>query len=715
MYRSLKFAFVTCVVVSMATGAAAQNRPFDAPAARTTQGRGALTQPSTASPRAVLAQYLRGQGRSQATADSLVESSRNAGRQGVTHAQFEQRAGAVAVYGTYAKASFSAAGELLSVIENLATVPARVTPARVNAQQAIAAAVASLYPALRAVPAGFFRNAPTATRVAIPHVDGTMSAGFLVETWTRQDNQLNESLVDGDGAVVHVESRTNKDSYNVFRINPNVTPQAVLPGAAPGSTASPSGWLFGGTQGSTHIAGNNANAYLDAVSDNRSDSNGSAINDGNFGTVADLSVAPSTPGNREVGVQNLFYLNNLIHDVLYDHGFTEAALNFQEDNFGRGGRGSDSVLAEAQDGGGTDNANFATPREGQNPRMQMYLWTGDGPTHHVVAGGQTLGAKGAEFGPALNTDGVARTIVAANDGVGVGTDACEALPAGSLNGTIALVDRGTCAFIVKVKNAQNAGAHGAIVANNTGGDALLVMGGVDASIAIPAVFISQNSGGILRAMVPVAGVIKLADVQPLQRDSDIDADIVFHEYCHGLTWRMIGSMSGPIAGAIGEGMSDVCAMLLTAVGDQGGKLTAGADVVGEYSASLAGGIRRQPYAGYNLITYGGLSGASVHNDGEVYAAIGWRLFELFGASRVSDLLGYIVDGMNYTPPGPTFEQMRDGILQSVASDPASPGDECRVWRAFAKYGVGVGARAVVGKKAMSITESFAVPRGCAAP
>src|SRR5688572_31033961 len=40
------------------------------------------------------------------------------------------------------------------LVENLATVPARVTPARVNAQQAIGAAVANLYPALRTVPAG---------------------------------------------------------------------------------------------------------------------------------------------------------------------------------------------------------------------------------------------------------------------------------------------------------------------------------------------------------------------------------------------------------------------------------------------------------------------------------------------------------------------------------------------------------------------------------
>ena len=83
-------------------------------------------------------------------------------------------------------------------------------------------------------------------------------------------------------------------------------------------------------------------------------------------------------------MQNLFYLNNVIHDILYRHGFDEAAGNFQVDNFGKGGRASDPVQAEAQDGGGTDNANFATPPDGRSPRMQMFLFTGAGGTHEVV-------------------------------------------------------------------------------------------------------------------------------------------------------------------------------------------------------------------------------------------------------------------------------------------------------------------------------------------
>ena len=709
MHPTMKWLVFACALVSVADLAAAQNRPLGVPPVRTSPPGEVLTLPSTASARAVLAQYLRARGRSQRTADSLLESARRGGRGGVVHVQFEQRAAGLPVYGTLAKAAFGAGGELIGLAENLASIPAVVRRANVNEPQAVAAAIANLYPALRTVPGGFFRTPPSASRVAIPHDDGTMSMGFVVTTWTERDNQLHETLVDGDGVVLRVESRTSNDSYRVFRINPEVTPQAVALG--PGSTTeSPQGWLFGGAQGSTQISGNNVSAYLDVFSNNHSDAPGTPVPDGNFLTAADLGSSPSIQSNRNVAVQNLFYLNNVIHDELYRHGFNEAAANFQEANFGRGGRASDSVNAEAQDGGGTDNANFATPRDGLNPRMQMYLWTGKG-THEVRAGGFTFLAQGAEFGPPLDTAGVAGTIVLVNDGTGTGSDGCE--PFTGVAGAIALIDRGTCAFTVKVKNAQTAGAVAAIVANNQGGDDIIIMGGTDASIAISSVFVSQNSGATLKAMVPVAGVVKLADAPPLQRDGDLDADIVAHEYCHGLTWRMIGSMGGPVSGAIGEGMGDVCSILMTAVGEDG-SLTPGADTVGEYSFDSSNGIRRQRYDGYNLVTYGTIPWTEVHNDGEMYAAIGWRMLELFGTSRKDDLFGYLVDGMNYTPAGPTYEKMRDGILQSIANSPdARRDDDCLVWNAFAQYGVGVGASATVSKKGVvTVVESFDLPRGC---
>ena len=61
---------------------------------------------------------------------------------------------------------------------------------------------------------------------------------------------------------------------------------------------------------------------------------------------------------------------------------------------------------------------------------------------------------------------------------------------------------------------------------------------------------------------------------PLQIDSSLDSDVVFHEYGHGLSWRMIGGMDGPLAGAIGEGNSDGIAMLIN-----------GDDRIGEYVTS----------------------------------------------------------------------------------------------------------------------------------
>jgi hypothetical protein len=198
---------------------------------------------------------------------------------------------------------------------------------------------------------------------------------------------------------------------------------------------------------------------------------------------------------------------------------------------------------------------------------------------------------------------------------------------------------------------------------------------------------------------PNATVRKKA-VQPLQLDGSVDSDIVFHEYGHGLSWRMIGGMSGPLAGAIGEGNSDAIAMLIN-----------GGDTIGEYSASNPLGIRRHRYSGYPL-TYANVNGAEVHDDGEVYAAIVWRMMELFGTSRRTELFRYVVDGMNYTPSTPAFENMRDGILSSVAAGP-KPADCSLVWQAFAQFGVGEGAKGVAtGANSVSITPSFTAPASC---
>jgi subtilisin-like proprotein convertase family protein len=136
-----------------------------------------------------------------------------------------------------------------------------------------------------------------------------------------------------------------------------------------------------------YTRGNNVWAYQDQGGTNNgtiatSASSTTALPDLTFNFTPNFTVAPTqtTPvQNQQFNITNLFYWNNVIHDVMYIYGFNEASANFQDDNLGRGGVGNDHVNAEAQDGGGTNNANFFTPADGGSGRMQMYLWTLSSP------------------------------------------------------------------------------------------------------------------------------------------------------------------------------------------------------------------------------------------------------------------------------------------------------------------------------------------------
>ncbi|AYQ33253.1 T9SS C-terminal target domain-containing protein [Runella sp. SP2] len=144
-------------------------------------------------------------------------------------------------------------------------------------------------------------------------------------------------------------------------------------GTGPGAT---NGWHFDGTTNYTTTRGNNVWAQEDANNNNGTGySPTSSTLDFNYPYTQGLSTAAA---NRDAAITNLFYWNNLIHDVLWKYGFDEPSGNFQNTNQGRGGNGNDYVFADAQDGGGTNNANFFTPIDGLNGRMQMYLWTNSG-------------------------------------------------------------------------------------------------------------------------------------------------------------------------------------------------------------------------------------------------------------------------------------------------------------------------------------------------
>ena len=715
MNRWFSVVVLAAAMVPASPAGAQSLAPLDAGSARVVHAPpgATLTAPSTASRGAIISGFLRGRGIDQATVSSLRETQNlNAGTN-LTQLRLEQEVSGLRVYGTYVRATFSNRGELVHVIENVAQVsPAGVVRSQVAAAQALRAALQELYPdqVFTIAEAGrsgntttfsggsFFYQNPTVTAVAVPMTDNVLRAGFVVETWSRATNQLHDTVIGGDGRVLFVEARTSNDRYNVFVKDPLKGTQVIVDGPGTGNTASPAGWLGTGAQTTVNITGNNTHTYLDADANNAPDAGGTAVTNGDFLNAVDFAQQPSTTANKLVAAQELFYLNNVMHDTLYRLGFDEAAGNFQSSNFGKGGLGNDPVNAEAQDGSGTDNANFATPGDGSSPRMQMYLWSGVGPDSFLTVGSTDYGAFQSTFGSALTVDGVTGAIALYNDGVGTSSDACEASVT-SLTGKVALVDRGTCNFTDKVLNAQKAGAVAVIIINNEGGIAF-APGGTERRVKIPSAMVRLDDGNTLRGQAGTSSRLRKNPVKPLMTDGDLDSDIVFHEYGHGLTWRMIGGMSGKLAGAIGEGASDVNAFLVN-----------GDDRIGEYAFGDPVGIRRYPYVGYPL-TYSSVTGDEVHNDGEIYAGAMWRVLENYQTAgfTAADLQHDFVGGMTFTPATPAFEDMRDGMLQSALGS----GRECLIWRGFAASGIGVGARGVVARsgKSVNITESFTVPASC---
>ncbi len=153
---------------------------------------------------------------------------------------------------------------------------------------------------------------------------------------------------------------------------------------SPGNATS-LGWHFDGTTYFAQTRGNNAHAYEDRAATNAigiTEASTTPEPSLTFNFVPNLTLEPTvrtTAPNQQFNTTNLFYWNNLMHDMSYLYGFTESARNFQANNQGRGGNGNDYVLAEAQDGSGTNNANFSTPADGGKGRMQMYLWTAPTP------------------------------------------------------------------------------------------------------------------------------------------------------------------------------------------------------------------------------------------------------------------------------------------------------------------------------------------------
>ncbi len=117
----------------------------------------------------------------------------------------------------------------------------------------------------------------------------------------------------------------------------------------------------------------------------------------------------------------------------------------------------------------------------------------------------TITYNASAFGPVVPSTGkfgVLANITNQAGGTGPGCEPFNAANAAAVKGKVALISRGACGFVVKVKNAQNAGAVGVILVNNVAG--AIAPGGADPTITIPSVGITLDEGNRLKTAVEKA-------------------------------------------------------------------------------------------------------------------------------------------------------------------------------------------------------------------
>jgi hypothetical protein len=137
-------------------------------------------------------------------------------------------------------------------------------------------------------------------------------------------------------------------------------------------------------------------------------------------------------------------------------------------------------------------------------------------------------AGGAQFGGPVTNAGLTGSVVLALDAADAAgpssTDGCSAITnAAAVSGNIAFLDRGTCGFAIKAKNAQDAGAVAVIISNvatTANREVPPLMGGVDPTVTIPAVSLGFTNGNAIKAALAggVNATIKL-NAPPVTDDS----------------------------------------------------------------------------------------------------------------------------------------------------------------------------------------------------
>ncbi|MEO6683699.1 MAG: M36 family metallopeptidase [Ginsengibacter sp.] len=523
--------------------------------------------------------------------------------------------------------------------------------------------------------------------------------------------------------------------------------------AGVGNAAITSGWHNDGVVDYSSTRGNNVWAKEDRAGNNStmglSANSTSPAPDLNFDFAFNSALQPYDGSNHDFGVTNLFYWNNIMHNITYQYGFDEISGNFQATNFGRGGLGNDYVFADAYDGSGTNNANFATPPDGNRPRMQMFLWDSPPKSLYINSpssaagfvasqeGGVSPNNKLASVGP------VTGNLVLYKDApAGIDNFACNVPQnAAEISGKIVLIERGNCGFIDKIKNAQQAGAKGVIVFDNVTTNVLLLMGGEDVSITIPAIAVLKSTGDALKSLMSSQTVNVTLLASTMKIDGGLDNGIIAHEYAHGISSRLTGGPSTVTClqnrEQMGEGWSDFYALMITTdwatvTINDGNRLRSIGSYILDANPASGIGIRGYPYTTdmtKNPLTYARLSAiatdkARPHEVGEIWAATLWdmvwnfiaidginpNLYNANGKGGNSDALKLVTFAMKIQPCSPGFIDGRDALLK--ADEILFNGKyACAIWQSFARRGMGINAKQGDTNITTDQETSYAVPSG----
>jgi uncharacterized repeat protein (TIGR01451 family) len=650
-------------------------------------------------------------------ADLTVLGDSPGGRSGLRMLRMEQRIGGRPVFQSETRFILDRDGRLVSslglMVPNARALAPVINPARLlQPGDAIVRLLAST--GKTADPAAFTVTSENAGRFELAETDGfvagpvsarevlfPLAPGLLVPAWslvvfTEGDADWYAIVDQETGDVLWRKNIRNYVSAHDARFRVYVQADGVTPAdspapqspntATPGqqfaeiaptivsmhtamdATASPNGWIDdcpggGCTANETQTLGNNVLACLDrtvgGANTNVCDTDANSVLDGNgrptgnpdtntrnrdfLGTAPrDFQtnfLPPPQASNPEAGqtatgvgaaqtifrrgvVTQLFYVANWYHDELYELGFDEASANFQQTNFSGMGLGGDRVLADAQDGSGTNNANFSTPPDGVSGRAQMYRFTG--PT--------------------------------------------------------------------------------------------------------------------------------------IDRDGDLDSEILMHELTHGTSNRLVGNGAGlnwDPAGGMGEGWSDFYAISLlnnTNADTPTAHFPSGAYATYKLGGLLDNytyGIRRFPYTTDNTfnpmtwadvddvtnnisdgsiapspLTFNNNGGMEVHNSGEIWALTLWEVRSRVIADPAGangdvptgndTMLQLVTDGLKMTPIDPSFTEGRDAIIDADCATNACANEDS-IWGGFADRGLGYGAstpyNVMFGYTAshLGIHESFKVP------